>query len=201
MSGLSIARVIPIAKSTDLDWAWLAGIFEGEGCIGFTARSSVSLSLTSTDKDVVDRCLEVTGVGTVIEQKRQDRKRHKRCWRWTIQKSDDVEVVISRIEDQLGLRRWAKAQEAKERLKSVRRFGFCKRGHPMSGDNLRLGKNGKTSCRQCNRDRARNNYSYKPVVKGTTMTCSCGNEFIAMSPTHKHCDECSPWARRGKVRS
>lgn len=36
----------------------------------------------------------------------------------------------------------------------------CKRGHPLSGDNLRVTKNARI-CKQCNRDRVRNWYIAK----------------------------------------
>lgn len=37
----------------------------------------------------------------------------------------------------------------------------CKRGHPLSGDNLRIRPNGNRACKACNRDDARARYREK----------------------------------------
>ena len=54
--------------------------------------------------------------------------------------------------------RWATAdQQAQNRSRSLNRNGSkrsCPAGHPYSGDNLRVKRNGHRGCRACERDRA-----------------------------------------------
>jgi hypothetical protein len=57
-------------KMTDLEIAWTAGLFEGEGSLIVVAkldpsRPSTQLSLTSTDRDVIVRFAETVGAGRV----------------------------------------------------------------------------------------------------------------------------------------
>ena len=47
-------------------WAWVAGILDGEGSIWFTkVKPQVSLAVRNTDKKMLVRLREITGVGTL----------------------------------------------------------------------------------------------------------------------------------------
>lgn len=48
----------------DVEAAWLAGLFEGEGCISL-AGTRVQLSIAMTDRDVVERFVSMVGYGKV----------------------------------------------------------------------------------------------------------------------------------------
>ncbi len=132
----------------DSDWAWLAGIFEGEGCITFTGRNSVCLSVNMTDRDVVERCLHLTGVGSLYSRS-ETRGRAKTLWGWQIANQDGVRQVLAGIRPWLGNRRGARADAAIQRLANCRRSGYCKRGHRMSGENLYVSPGGQRMCRAC----------------------------------------------------
>lgn len=187
-------------KPSEIDWAWFAGIFEGEGSITFTGKNSVELRISMTDEDVVERCYEIAGGRFYREQTRSDRNGHKPVFRWKLQVANEVIAVLDRIEPYLGNRRWMKTQEARVRLVRVRRPGYCKQGHLMGGDNLYVAPgSGHTGCRQCGREQSRNwqAENNRPKIKGTTRQCaSCGIDFIARSPTHKYCDDHSEWSKR-----
>jgi hypothetical protein len=133
-----------------MGWEWLGGLFEGEGHIALTGRNSVSICINMTDEDVIRKAHEVAG-GIVSGPYSQGR--HKPLWRWGVNRSEDVLVVLQEIEPYLGERRRARVLEAYKRLKGVRRNGYCKRGHPMSGDNLYVSPKGQRHCRTCSRDR------------------------------------------------
>src|ERR1700739_1738674 len=48
----------------DLDWAWVAGLFEGEGCIGLQWRNGYpkpTIHIHSTDRDVLEKVVEICG--------------------------------------------------------------------------------------------------------------------------------------------
>lgn len=90
------------ARLTDV--AWLAGILEGEGCfqhtpsrlVGkkrWTARAAITVTLGSTDRDVVERVAFLIG-GNVTERK--VRPRHKPFWTTQVsgQKAEDTMRAI-----------------------------------------------------------------------------------------------------------
>jgi hypothetical protein len=45
----------PDDSLTPAEWAWCAGLFEGEGCILFAKRAAVTVSVVSSDRDVLER--------------------------------------------------------------------------------------------------------------------------------------------------
>lgn len=183
---------------SDLEWAWVAGIFEGEGCINFVRKNSVQLCISMTDKDVVERVVEITKVGSCRES-RYRKPGYKPYFRWSIGKVDEVLEFLDKVDLYLGKRRWKKAQEAKQRLTGVRKPGFCKRGHQLDDETRYVSPKGKTECLICSREKAREHYrlSHKCKVKGSIRKCdSCGSKFVARSPTHKYCNDHSEWSKR-----
>jgi hypothetical protein len=69
---------------TNEERIWLAGIFDGEGCIAWPRRTiirSVRLDLTSTSKALIDRIIAVTATGRVTEKKSRSLK-HSVAWVW-----------------------------------------------------------------------------------------------------------------------
>jgi hypothetical protein len=138
---------------SDAEWAWLAGLFEGEGCITFTGKSSVALSLGMTDRDVVRRAQAVAGVGRFFEQER--RPQYKPLLAWRVQVAAEVRYVLEQMRPWLGERRGERADEALARLANVRKPGHCKQDHPMEGDNIYTSPTGQRFCRTCLRARDR----------------------------------------------
>lgn len=53
------------------DRAWLAGLLEGEGCFAFYGTPRISVSMT--DRDVIDRVAHLMGA-TLISERRDPRK-------------------------------------------------------------------------------------------------------------------------------
>lgn len=148
-----------MAEATAIDWAWAAGLFEGEGCITLdqsrrwkrtgTVRT---LALGMCDEDVVRRFHSVVGAGTV-RKRVPTNPRHSPTWIWTSHTWADIERILTQFLPYLGQRRRARAGEmlaapAKTHWNS--RKTHCKRGHPLSGDNL-IGTAGKRHCRACKR--------------------------------------------------
>lgn len=137
--------------ATETEWAWLAGLFEGEGCISFTGRASVTLNLSMTDLDVVTRAHGVAGVGSFMGVVERENRKPLHCWRVSV--AADVRHVLEGIGPWLGERRSGKVDQALARLALVRRPGYCKRDHPMRGDNLHVTRGGQRMCRACMRIR------------------------------------------------
>lgn len=97
-------------KDTTTDVAWAAGLFEGEGTI-YLARSTrrnerprLALSLSSTDKDVVEKFRSIFGVGTLTGPYMQ-KKSTKPCWLWRVRKEEDCDSMIEALYPYLGTRR------------------------------------------------------------------------------------------------
>lgn len=137
-----------------VEWAWLAGIIEGEGCIAFTGVNSIELRVNMTDFDVVKRCHTMTGVGQIVGPAiHNTNPKAKPSWGWQVARRDAVLLVLDRIEGHLGERRSQRAAEARARLANCRREGFCSKGHPMSGENLYVSPGGQRMCLTCRRGR------------------------------------------------
>jgi hypothetical protein len=140
---------------TNEDWAWFAGLFEGEGTIGFTGANTVRLAIKMTDRDVLERAQRVAG-GKVRRSPRKNIPAHwKPIWDWYIDRSDLVGPVLEKIEPYLLARRRGRLEEAQQRLSNVRRDGYCKHGHKLDEGHLYIGPKGERRCKICSNERAR----------------------------------------------
>ena len=105
---------------TEIEAAWLAGLFEGEGCI--TAKKAAGnqrfLLIKMTDEDVVRKAHLVAGVGKVygpyqaVNSKVRDTSHYKPFWQWSVFARDEVLLVGNAILPHLGERRRTKMLEA-----------------------------------------------------------------------------------------
>ena len=98
-----------VPTGDDLQAAWAAGLYEGEGCL-YKSGNQWRLQLNMTDKDVVDRFHAFVHCGSVRPlASRQNH--HKAAWRWTCAARADVARVLQTLLPYLGDRRAAKATE------------------------------------------------------------------------------------------
>jgi hypothetical protein len=97
-----------------VDVAWAAGVFEGEGCISFTTykdKKYPRLSVGMTDKDIVERFVAIVGFGSVSGPKQQ--KPHwKPRYDWQVCNRTEVQRILSMFLPWLGNRRAYKALNA-----------------------------------------------------------------------------------------
>jgi hypothetical protein len=100
----------------ELERVWAAGLFEGEGSFGIRRNGSVVLTLSSTDKDIIDRFRRVIGAGRISSQPAGRNGRRKRLWRVDLVQVDDVMRTILLLYPWLGARRQARADEAIETI-------------------------------------------------------------------------------------
>lgn len=118
------------SESNQIELAWAAGLFEGEGCIHFRTapapRKSVriTLSLCSTDEDVVDRFAHAVGYDHYTQLKRYTGQ-NKAVYRWQTQSTEKVKMVLGKLMPFLGERRTAKAIEALAARKEYE-DGYCR---------------------------------------------------------------------------
>ncbi len=108
------------------DVIWLAGLFEGEGCITVTdqktserARRRWEVNITGCDRDVIERVQSIVGFGFI-----RKRKRTEPGWRdyyiWQTTRREHVYVFLAAIYPFLMSRRKARAREAMAELPPVR---------------------------------------------------------------------------------
>lgn len=142
-----------MGMATDLEWAWFAGLFEGEGCIAFVGVHSVRLVIHLTDADTIERCHTLTNMGRLESPRRLDHPVHKPVYIWVCSKRDEVIEILTRIRPFLGVRRGERADAALARVIQCRRDGHCKQGHAMTGANVYISPQGKRYCIICQRAR------------------------------------------------
>jgi hypothetical protein len=98
--------------------AWAVGIYEGEGCTCIHRDKDgkvkqVTLSVGSTDLDVLLKLQEIWGCGHVRPHKYgPSRVRRKPAYVWRISKKADVKRVLEKMLPHLFERRAEKAREA-----------------------------------------------------------------------------------------
>ena len=101
---------------TDAGLAWAAGLFEGEGC-SWTSRNKngtvkIGLSVTSTDRDVLERFAAIVGGTGRVRARAKNPTRNaatKPVFQWTTQEREDVRRILRLMRPLLGERRAAKA--------------------------------------------------------------------------------------------
>jgi hypothetical protein len=141
-------------------WAWLAGLFEGEGYICFCNKNGVSVRIGMTDEDVIDTVHRLFPTSSTY--RREMKNRVKPLYVWQVTNKVGVTDFLEGVLPYLHERRGARAREALERLKHNRGpksdRTHCAHGHLLSGDNLYIRPyNGTRACRACRtrRDRER----------------------------------------------
>ena len=154
-----------------VDLAWVAGFFEGEGCIsldhqkrGMTRR----LSAVSTDLDVLNKLHGILGCGGVYKRKPGEpgkTRPRKQQWNWAVGNWADVQRVANWILPHMCSRRASKLRLLLSNP-PVRGSGFCKKGHPLVGPAADVYRNslGHISCGPCSRERERNKRLFRKVA-------------------------------------
>ena len=119
------------------NYAWAAGVFEGEGCISVQRNTVGHLTpvmvVKMTDKDVVERLFEVMGRGSVYTYKKTYGEGARRIpYQWRITGWDNLHWFAETIGPFLGERRTERLNEvlAMEPTEHVR--GYIKAGQPSS---------------------------------------------------------------------
>lgn len=125
---------MPGSQWTREGLAWAAGLFEGEGsiicrrqCVKGRDYDQWSLTLASTDLDIIERIHKIIGFGHITGPY-HPKGSTKPVWNWRITKASHTYAVLVALYPWLGERRRARAQECLEALgsKPVKR---CDRGH------------------------------------------------------------------------
>lgn len=114
-------------KTTPEQWAWVAGVVEGEGWIGLRGVLCVQM----TDADVIARLAEVTGMGTTVFGKKPSTGGRKAVHEWGVYNRREFLLVAEKLTPWLGERRRA-------RLLQAQAAATEKRGRQKYADQNRL---------------------------------------------------------------
>lgn len=96
-----------LAKLPD-NWEWLAGLYEGEGTLtrnNTKANTAAQLSITMKDKDIIERCAQVTKVGFLQGPYVRNNPKWSAMYRWSVYQREDILYVLRGMWDFLGNRR------------------------------------------------------------------------------------------------
>lgn len=136
---------------TDVQVAYLAGIYEGEGSCAITAGRAIRVEIVMTDQDVVHNICNITGLASVrIVAPRGEN--YKTPYRWSIGSADAV-AFLEAIMPWLGARRQQRATDAIQNWKTNKRQSIasdteCVNGHVYDAPDNRRTKYG--TCHKCN---------------------------------------------------
>lgn len=93
---------------TDLQVAWVAGLYEGEGTIFTQVKPSghtqTAMSICMVDEDVIRRVAEYMQLGSVTSYQ-PSRTGSKLMWRWRVGKKDEINTAVFLMWPWLGDRR------------------------------------------------------------------------------------------------
>lgn len=104
-------------EMTDVQIAWVSGIFEGEGTFGIgtvktkngSIYNQVYTAVHMTDEDVIKKLYDFTGIGNM--RSLTERPNTKQAYMWKVSVRKDVEDLIFAMLPHLGQRRTARALE------------------------------------------------------------------------------------------
>lgn len=143
------------------DLGWLAGILEGEGCIGLYRRRQTRVYIAMVDRDVMERVQALwpcpTGLRLKYPPQNASHAHHKVQYEWTLRRHADIKAFLGLVLPLLGQRRQAQAQPVLDYIAVAPGKGgnnrdtrtHCIRGHEYSETNTRLDESGHRVCRDC----------------------------------------------------
>jgi hypothetical protein len=103
-----------MTEPTDLDVAWFAGLFEGEGCLSRQRPSEGCwrMVIEMSDEDVLLRAQSIFG-GRLYKKPRR-KASCKDTWAWKIGSQEKINYVVELIYPHMSARRKAKMDEFRD---------------------------------------------------------------------------------------
>ena len=112
----------------DTDWAWLAGLLEGEASFHISKRQKTfhpQIKLTMSDHDIVMKAYNLLELTTSLyhQTPEMDRngKRKKEVWTWTISKGSQLLPICEKLLPYMGERR---SEQIKEQIAILKAKGL-----------------------------------------------------------------------------
>ena len=104
----------PANEPTSAEWAWLAGIIEGEGYFDLKVHTrkgyvSPAITVNMTDEDIIRRIHRMTARGTINGPEMRGPK-YKPIWSWRVGNREEVKHILTQCVDWFGQRRGDRAR-------------------------------------------------------------------------------------------
>ena len=103
---------------SDFDLGWLVGMIEGEGNIfgkigqeKYGGYLGVGISVSSTDKDMIDKLYEIVPYGTTSYKRLPKLPHHKTQYVWNVTKRQEVRTIAETLLPYLSIRRQEQFQK------------------------------------------------------------------------------------------
>lgn len=151
----------------EVEIAWAAGLFEGEGSItiqrsGDRGRLRVRFTLAMTDEDVVRRFQCILGCGSVYGPKMK-KGATKPQWTYYVGRPEQIQRIAGLFRPYLGERRLAKLDECLSAYSAQpprgnwqREKTHCPRGHEYTEENtVRYPSQYARRCKTCEREQGK----------------------------------------------
>ena len=126
----------------EVSWAWATALFDAEGTMGLVSKPpQIRLMLGMVDEDIVQRFVEIVGVGNVkwsFPPSRRNRNKQPMYY-WSVTARDSVTHVMNHLLPLLGQRRTARYLELQAQatprmlLCAACRRHRCRFGHLICG--------------------------------------------------------------------
>ncbi len=148
---------VSLDHMTEAEIAWVAGMYEGEGCLTHNGKVWC-IRLGSTDLDIVERLHALTRMGTVqMPGPARIAQGGKLYYNWAVHSQPDLCTLVMALRPWMGARRGARADEYLEWFAEWRQHDYirvlpthCKRNHPYEGNRANGG-----GCRICRAEQSR----------------------------------------------
>lgn len=119
-----------------LQQAWAAGLFEGEGSIVRRQTNGWTVVISMTDLDVIERFQEAVGMGKIygpyFNAKKKNGDACKAVYKWMLSDKPGIEQFGRIMIPYLGERRRARLNEA---LAEIQRLGYTRAIHKRKNSN------------------------------------------------------------------
>src|SRR5919108_5099564 len=144
------------------DLAWLAGLLEGEGCFHHRGSHSITIRVSMKDEDVIRRAAAL--LDGPVDAFAPRSPHHSPMFATRVHGKRAAEWMMT-LWPLMGARRKASIKECLQRWRAYpvqnRDKEFCKRGHPLTGSNLGVSKDGRhgkdgRKCKTCEAMHLRN---------------------------------------------
>ena len=101
--------------ATDSEWAWVAGLLEGEGYFNIREQSIggfwvAEIRCRMCDRDVIEKLHRTVGVGN-LNGPYERGENHQDQWEWRCSRREHVRTVLAKCEPWFGSRRGKRARE------------------------------------------------------------------------------------------
>ncbi len=144
----SLDENVRVSQLTSTDAAYLAGLFDGEGCLALTLTSrkrrrdgssvvtvGIVFTIVNTNRPVLDWCVQAIGKGLVVQVKStQANPRNLPTFRYNLDCKDDIFNVVHQINPHLKI----KAKQAEACLAYLRSRVGKRRGAAFTEEEVNL---------------------------------------------------------------